>query len=579
MMIGRKQAIDELRIDEPALPLDNLDANFIAGDALIQSESMGLSDEPRRNWRRPLLEDGQPVPVEWPPADVIIGNPPFLDARRMTLRHGSDYVASIATSFPAITRRSDLCVYWFRKTQDHLSACTPEDPIAGRAGLVGTQNIRNNESREGGLDHVVAAGTIVEAVDNQPWSGEANVHVSIANWVKHEARFAGSLDEFLVPEKKKLWFKVDPPPSSKRKRRQSQCSTVKEYELDKRECDFINSALSDGTDVSDATILSVSVRPKRCFEGLQPGHKGFRITSADLSRLQNKNDSVRDVVFPYLIATSILTNRYQVKPEYLIDFGNRDLLQASQYAGVLEVIRDRVLPKWEANAAEEKRNTGGKTGEHQRRLETWWQLKRRRAELIRMIEGLGRFIVCSRHTKRPAFVFLSSSVRPDSSLTAFAFEDDYSFGILQSDSHWQWFVAKCSKLKSDFRYTPESVFDTFPWPQSPSVSQIEAVAEAGREVRRVRDGALKKIAGGLRAVYRTLELPGKNPLKDAHAELDAAVLDAYGFSASDDLLAQLLALNLTVAARIEAGEEVTSPGVPAVYPDIASLITDDCIRP
>ena len=79
---------------------------------------------------------------------------------------------------------ADYCVYWFRKAHDHLRPCTPEDPVAGRAGLVGTQNIRNNQSRVGGLDYVVQTGTIVEAVDNQPWSGEANVHVSIANWVK-----------------------------------------------------------------------------------------------------------------------------------------------------------------------------------------------------------------------------------------------------------------------------------------------------------------------------------------------------------------------------------------------------------
>lgn len=39
------------------------------------------------------------------------------------------------------------------------------------------------------------------------------------------------------------------------------------------------------------------------------------------------------------------------------------------------------------------------------------------------------------------------------------------FGILQSGLHWLWFTTKCSELKSDFRYTPESVFDTFPWPQ------------------------------------------------------------------------------------------------------------------
>jgi hypothetical protein len=56
-----------------------------------------------------------------------------------------------------------------------------------------------------------------------------------------------------------------------------------------------------------------------------------------------------------------------------------------------------------------------------------------------------------------------------------------------------------------------------------TAKQIEAVATAGREVRRVQAEALTKIKGGLRAVYRTLELPGANPLKDAHAALDATV--------------------------------------------------------
>jgi hypothetical protein len=73
--------------------------------------------------------------------------------------------------------------------------------------------------------------------------------------------------------------------------------------------------------------------------------------------------------------------------------------------------------------------------------------------------------------------------------------------------------------------------------------------------------------------------PGANPLKDAHAALDAAVLAAYGFSAKKDLLAQLLALNLALAQRIEQGEPVTSPGIPANFPKLETLISDDCIRP
>ncbi len=81
--------------------------------------------------------------------------------------------------------------------------------------------------------------------------------------------------------------------------------------------------------------------------------------------------------------------------------------------------------------------------------------------------------------------------------------------------------------------------------------------------------------GGLRAVYRTLELPGKRPLKDVPAALDAA----YGFDAKKDLLAQILELNLAVAAKEKGGERATAPGVPPSYGGASKLVTVDCIRP
>ena len=110
---------------------------------------------------------------------------------------------ALRRAYPEVPGMADYCVYWLRKAHDHLPPCTHADPVAGRAGLVGTQNIRNNKSRVGGLDHVVEDGTIVEAVDNQPWSGEANVNVSIVNWVKTQ-------EKALLPQKRRLWFKVDP---------------------------------------------------------------------------------------------------------------------------------------------------------------------------------------------------------------------------------------------------------------------------------------------------------------------------------------------------------------------------------
>ncbi|HEY9172796.1 MAG TPA: hypothetical protein VI136_10975 [Verrucomicrobiae bacterium] len=59
----------------------------------------------------------------------------------------------------------------------------------------------------------------------------------------------------------------------------------------------------------------------------------------------------------------------------------------------------------------------------------------------------------------------------------------------------------------------------------------------------------------------------------------AAEFTAYGFSAKQDLLAQLLALNPHVAAKIEEGESITAPGIPPGYPHPEKLVTAGCIRP
>jgi hypothetical protein len=549
MMIARKLAIDELHITEPVLPFGNLDKNFIAADALLTPEGL---------------------PAQWPQADVIIGNAPFLDARKMTMEYGREYVGKLEKQYPEVPRRADLCTYWFRKAADQLPSCTAADLVAGRAGLVGTQNIRNNESREGGLDHVVKTGTIVEAVENQPWSGEANVSVSIANWMKTQ-------DAALLPKTRNLWFKVEPSAGAKKLRKRGSGPATKEYELDCRKCAFINSTLSDQTDVAGAKRLACNRKPKRCFEGQQPGHEGFKVSEGERNALIKAEDAAQ-ILFPYIGATEMLTDDYADSPIFIIDFGNRTMLEASAFPNALKIVQERVLADWQKDAADEKTSTGKETGEHQGRLETWWQLKRRRNEFLNAIEKKTRYIACSRHMKRPVFAFVSTAFHPDSSLSCFAFDDDYSYGILQSNPHWLWFITKCGKLTERFRYSVDNIFDTFPWPQTATVKQIDAVAAAARELRRVRAEALPKMKGGLRALYRTLELPGANPLKDAHTALDTAVLTAYGFNPKRDLLAQLLALNQAVAAKIENAESVTAPGIPKNYPDARKLVTDDCIK-
>jgi hypothetical protein len=535
MMLAHKLAIDELHVTENALPLDNLDANFVIGDALIAPDGTRTT---------------------WPAADVIIGNPPFLGAKRLKPERGTDYVNAVRKLYPEVPGMADYCVYWFRRAHDHLPVCTVDDPVTGRAGLVGTQNIRNNASRIGGLDAICTDGTVIEAVENQPWSGEANVHVSIANWVKTQ-------DDALLPKTRRLWFK-----SAQR--------GAKDFDLDCREAVKINSALADGADVGAAAVLACNTKPQRVFQGMTPGHKAFVLDAASRGTIAAKDGTSGALIHPYLIGDEVLSGA-SGPTRFLLDFGQRSIIEAQAFAAAFAHIQATVMPDRLAAADAGKDEAGNMRSHHKAFLDRWWQLSWGRADMLVQLAKLPRYLVCSRVTKRPIFAFVASTVRPGDALQVFAFADDYSFGILQSSAHWQWFVAKCSKMKSDYRYTPESVFDTFPWPQTPMITQIDAIAAAGREIRRIRAEALQTLTGGLRALYRTLDLPGKNPLRDAHAALDKAVLAAYGFSAKADLLQQLLDLNREVTQKVGAGGTATAPGVPPSYPDPARLVTTDCL--
>ena len=81
----------------------------------------------------------------------------------------------------------------------------------------------------------------------------------------------------------------------------------------------------------------------------------------------------------------------------------------------------------------------------------------------------------------------------------------------------------------------------------------------------------------LRDLYRIMEKPGKNSVRDLQESLDRAVTAAYGFEAGRDHLEQLLELNLAVAAREERGEPVQAPGLPDWYPEKEKLVSGDAV--
>jgi hypothetical protein len=81
-----------------------------------------------------------------------------------------------------------------------------------------------------------------------------------------------------------------------------------------------------------------------------------------------------------------------------------------------------------------------------------------------------------------------------------------------------------------------------------------------------------------RDLYRLLEKPGKNKIRDLHQELDAAVIDAYGFDPNQDLLDQLLHLNFEVYEKEQNQEPVIKPGLPDCVEDREAFVSELCVE-
>lgn len=507
MMLAKKLAADELNDTATVLPLDNLDASITQADSLFS---------------------------KWPRVDVVIGNPPFLGRRKMVEELGVGYTQRLAAEFPQIGGVSDFVSYWFPLAHDHIAP-------GARAGLVATNSIRQNESRLVSLDYIEDnGGVITNAVSSKPWSGEANVFVSIINWMKTD-------DSHPAPAEKILWVNNG----------EGRLVLAK-----------IPTSLSPNVDVRTAKSLKFNQLPQRCFQGQTPGvtkvEKGFVLNRLQMQELLDKNDGSGDVVHPFLGGREML-NKTEVD-RWVIDIPESDLRTArTKYPAAYAHLKEMVLGIRQAKADEQAEknesallsNPQAKVNNHHAGfLQTWWQLGYRRREMLVALAGIERYIATSRVTtvNRPAvFEFVDSRIRPSDALTVFALDDDYSLGILSSSIHRKWIEARCSSMKGDPRYTSTTVWDCFPFPPSPTPADVAAISQAMAEVLDLRSEALAN-GESLASQYDDLSVPGRNQLQTLHTTLDKAVLKAYHFSSGDEILTQLLALNLELAEQPELAQ-------------------------
>lgn len=513
---------------DQGLPLDSLDENIFCRDALLEG---------------------------WPEFDVVIGNPPYQSKNKMKQEMDHVYISKIREKYPDIPGRADFCVYWFRKAHELMKK-------GQRAGLVGTNTIRQNYSRIGGLDYIIDNdGTITDAISTQVWSGDAAVHVSIVNWIKDEDK----------NEKLLVFQKGD-----------NLDSPFEYYHPDN-----INSSLSLSIDLTSAMALAINKKSERCYQGQTHGHEGFLIEKDEAEKLLIKNPKFKDVCFPYLTGDEMIGKKDSKPTRYVIDFRKHDIFSATKYAEVFNIIKEIVYPDKEKKAKDEEEknnktleaNPKAKVNHHHKNFfKQWWKLSYARNEMMEKIEKIKRYIVCAQVTKRPIFEFVSKSINPNAALIVFPMEDDYSFGILQSGIHWEWFKARCSTLKGDWRYTSDTVFDSFSWPQEPDEKTIDEIAKYSKELRDLRRKIMKENDFSLRDLYRLMENTPNNPVSDVQNKLDKAVRSAYGMKPKDDILEFLLRLNNDLFDKEQNGIEIQAPGFPKKFADkISKYVSDDCV--
>lgn len=473
-------------------------------------------------------EGGRWVEAEWPKADAIIGNPPFLGDRRMITELGEAYVSTLRCIYGGrIPGRSDFVCYWFAKGAEAIGNDT-----ASYVGLVATNSISGGNNLPA-MQFVTQRAEIFRAWRDEPWVVDgAAVRVALMCFTHVGTKLARMLDNSPVPA--------------------------------------IGPMLRPGVDLASAVRLD---KNRGCsFIGTQKN--GPFDIPGELARMLIKDGhnpngrSNSDVVKPWTNGSSIVRRD---DDKWIVDFG---CTMREHEAALYEMPFEHVLAHVRPTRVGLRR---------QWHREKWWLHGDPRPAMRDALEKVSRQIVTGRVSKHRIWVWRPTSVLPDSAVVAIARDDDTTFGILHSRFHELWALRLGTWLGvgNDPRYTPTTTFETFPFPEglTPDVPvgaygedpRAIAIATAAARLNELRENWLNpadlvkrepEVVPGYpdrilpinddaaqKLKKRTLtNLYNERPawLQHAHKALDEAVAAAYGWPVSlsdDEVLARLFELN------------------------------------
>ncbi len=453
-------------------------------------------------------EEGHPVEPQWPEADIIIGNPPFLGDKKMRGELGHEYVENLRRLYSGrLPGQSDLCCYWFEKARAMI-----EEGRAKRAGLLATQGIRGGANRTV-LERIKETGDIFWAQSDRNWVLDgATVHVSMVGFGSGD-HGESTLNGVCVSQ--------------------------------------IHADLTSSVD-----LTSVQRLPENegiAFIGTQKTG-AFDLTTEQAREMllavgnPNGRDN-SDVVKPWVNAIDI-TRR--PRDAWIIDFGvGTSPEDAAGYETPFEYVREHVKPH----------RDGVRRKSHRDR---WWLFGETRPGMREAVSSRCRYIVTPHVSKHRVFAWVPRGVIAENLLIVFARDDDYFLGVLHSKIHELWARSQGTQLReaeSGFRYTSTTTFETFPFPWPPGHEpqddpRVRAIAEAARDLVEKRGRWLNPPGAEEKELKRrTLtNLYNQRPtwLDLAHRRLDEAVLDAYAWPhdlEDEEILERLLALNLERAGE------------------------------
>jgi hypothetical protein len=180
----------------------------------------------------------------------------------------------------------------------------------------------------------------------------------------------------------------------------------------------------------------------------------------------------------------------------------------------------------------------------------------------KVIAPLSHYFTVPRVSKCAVFIPAPVSWLPGDKSVVVASEDFYILGILSSKIHRVWMNAQKSTLKADIAYTHNTCFETFPFPQTAAKQLVEEIRGTAVELHQYRTQQMSAKQWGITQLYNKFFEEPTSQLYKLHAKLDRPVMQAYGFTDSDNILDQLLALNLQLAETEKQGEPIVGPTAP-----------------